>query len=70
MKNVKIWKLEDLFAKFNKKMWKVGNCGHICKKIEKKGFIWKNGENTKNEKFEDQFALVMKIFRKILKVKV
>ena len=51
-------------------MWKVGNCGHICKKMKKMRFIWKIGENTKNEKFEDLFALVMKICRKILKVKV
>ena len=52
-------------------MWKFGNCGHICKKNWKKwGLFEKIGENTKNEKFEDQFALVMKICRKILKVKV
>ena len=52
-------------------MWKIGNWGHICKKkFEKMRFIWKIGENAKNKKFEDQFALVMKICEKILKVKV
>ena len=70
MKNVKMWKFEDLFAKFNKKCEKLETVDIFAKKLKKWSLFEKMDENTKNEKFEDQFALVMKICRKILKVKV
>ena len=70
MKNVKMWKLEDLFVKFNKKCEKLETADIFAKNLKKWGLFEKIGESTKNEKFEDQYALVMKIYRKILKVKV
>ena len=65
-----MWKLEDLFAKFNKRCEKLETVDKFAK-IEKNKVYLKNwSKHKKNEKFEDLFALVMKICRKILKVKV
>ena len=72
-KSWKMWKcessriyLQNLIK--NVKNWKLRT--YLQKKLKKWGLFEKIGENTKNEKFEDEFALVMKICRKILKVKV
>ena len=62
---------KDSFTKFSKRCEKLKAVDIFEKNWKKNEVYLKNYENIqKNKKFEGLFALIMKICRKILKVKV